>query len=84
MSTENVEVQWLASDHTQTYMAKGHVDKAAMIAAVEKDLGEPATGYAEPEHAWWRATPRDGGTWYLEAAPESRGAFRCTVMVKDW
>ncbi len=45
-------------------------------------------GFCDPIHTWWRVFPKwqEGvrAPWYQHAEPHARGAFRCTVMTKDW
>lgn len=83
-----IEVIELRSDWHITCLARGHVDPQAMRDAVAKERSGDVTGFCEPRHEWWRRYPKweDGMRvpWYSQAEPHARGAFRCTVMVKDW
>lgn len=72
-------------DHDMvTYMAKGHVDLDVFAQEVDaQNGGDPLTeaAWSKPEHKWMRAVPRDGyGIFYIEAEPQSRGAFPATLL----
>jgi len=63
----------------------GLVTEAGM--GMYADLMHRITSMSNPEervcHVWWRAVPRgDCGSMYLDAEPESRGAFKATVL--EW
>jgi hypothetical protein len=91
MNTEkqtDLQVLDLTSDWHITLLVKGHVDHAVMREACAKERAGDLVGFGEPIHTWWRTFPKwvDGvrTRWYQQAEPHTRGAFRCTVMVKDW
>lgn len=84
-----LRVRWLVSDNRTTYLIKGHVAADAMLAAVRAHGEESPEKYTGPTQGWWRCYPKrdDTGdlvTWYAPAEPHARGAFKCTVMSKDW
>ena len=82
------DVQWLVSDWSKTYLVRGHVEPAAILAAVREYGEEAPENFSAPTHAWWRTFPKwvDGERmqWFQHAEPNARGAFRCTVMSKSW
>lgn len=83
-----IDVEYLKSDWHITYLTRDHIAPEVMRAAVLEAEGGEVSGFCDPRHEWWRRFPKwDNGMrvqWYQQAQPNSRGAFRCTVMVKDW
>jgi hypothetical protein len=88
LSLSQDDVEWLVSEHQKTYLIRGHVDPEAMLEAV-KEYGEcEPESFSKPTHQWWRTYPKwvegDRVQWFQQAEPNARGAFKCTVMTKDW
>jgi hypothetical protein len=74
-------------DEITEMFARGHVDRAAFVAAVNREWAHLSGGdpfvEADVEHEWRRAVPDPRGDKtciYHPAAPRSRGAFKATII----
>jgi hypothetical protein len=77
-----LEVNRIHGDDGVAYYAKGFVPLDEFMDAVKLHEGEDfeSIPFGEPTHCWMR-TVRDfqeNQTMFTEAAPNSRGAFKCT------
>ena len=83
---EPVEITPLyADDELNELMAKGHVERAAFVAAANEGWGRYPGPFEieDVEHVWRRSVPDSTGHLvcrYLDAEPGSRGAFRATIV----
>lgn len=76
-----MEIECCRGDDGAAYFTRGHVPLEEFMQAVEKetDPDDPILS-GDPVHCWMRVC-RDFGKGvmiYVEAKPESRGAFKCT------
>lgn len=82
------DVEWLVSENQKTYLLRGHIDAADMLNAVREYGEDEPESFSTPKHEWWRTYPKwvegDRVQWFQQAEPNARGAFKCTVMTKDW
>lgn len=74
-----VDVMYLAGDDGCAYMAKGHVDLGEFKKAINED-SYGLFSHCTPKHIWLRTVYnfQEERTEYMEAKPNSRGAFKAT------
>ena len=69
------------SEEGSAYFTKGHVPLEAFMDNVAKEVDpDDSILNCEPVHCWMRVCRdfQEEAAIYVEAAPESRGAFKCT------
>lgn len=76
-----MELNYACGDEGRAFYVKGHVpiDEFMFAVASEVDADDPILSQ-EPAHCWMRVGRdfQEGHMILVEAAPESRGAFRAT------
>ena len=83
-----MEINWLRSDDTYSYITKGHVDFDDFMAALKLEVSEDDKVLTKkPVHAWGRWTrdfEEQCTVFDIGARPGSRGAFRVTMVSCGW
>ena len=76
-----MDIRYCCGDGGPAYFIKDHVPLDAFMAEVAKQV-DPDDKILEqpPGHCWMRVCRdfKEERMMYVEAAPESRGAFKCT------
>ena len=76
-----MELEYLCGEYGVAYFARGHVPLDQFMTELKRhvDANDPLL-IEDPEHLWMRCCRdfQEGRGVYIEAAPESRGAFKCT------
>jgi hypothetical protein len=76
-----MNLEYLRAEYGEVYFTRGHVplDKFMDELRRQVDSDDPIL-LEDPEHLWMRCCRdfQEGIGVYVEAVPESRGAFKCT------
>ena len=76
-----MEIDYCCGENGQSYFARGHVPLDEFMDAVAKEVDpDDRILSEEPAHCWMRVCRNfaEETMMYVEAKPESRGAFKCT------
>lgn len=76
-----MEIEYCYGDDGAAYFTRGHVPIDKFMREVEKEVDADDRILLErPRHCWMRVCRdfREETMMYVEAKPESRGAFKCT------
>lgn len=84
--SDAIQIEVLYSDECKTLLARGHVEKAAFVAACEEWNGGPLDGWGKVKHRWCRNIPDSSGEYRFlmhPAKPGARGAYKATTVCDD-
>lgn len=76
-----MKIEWCCGEHGTAFFTRGHVLLDEFMAAVAKEVDSDDHILKEPpNHCWMRVCRNFQAEtmMYVEAKPESRGAFKCT------
>jgi len=81
-----LKIENCSGEDCQFLISKGHHDFDDFYQAAKVYWGEPFDKFWEnPEHVWYRCVPDSTGNLgmlYVDAVPNSKGAFPATVMCR--